>query len=135
RSLKYVAEASAGELLGGSPESVVGRVCTDSRVVQAGDLFFAIAGERFDGHDFLIAAAARGVAVVVAERGRVPSRLSCPAIIVDNPRQALGRLAGRYRQDFVLPVVAVAGSNGKTTTKELIASVLRQRLHLVWSEA
>jgi UDP-N-acetylmuramoyl-tripeptide--D-alanyl-D-alanine ligase len=135
RALKFVAAACAGELLGGSPATLVARVCSDSRLAQAGDLFFAIVGDRFDGHDFIAEAAAKGVAAVVANRARIPAGLPCPAIAVDNPRQALGRLAARYRDDFELPVVAVGGSNGKTTTKELIASVLRQRLRLLWSEA
>src|SRR5258708_5475184 len=107
RSLKYVAEACAGELLNGPPEALVQRVCTDSRSAQAGDLFFALAGDRFDGHDFLAEVAQKGVTAVVAERQRVPNGLGCGVIGVDNPRQALGRLAARYRADFALPVIAV----------------------------
>ena len=135
RSLKFVAEACAGEQLAGSPELLVARFCSDSRLAQAGDLFFAIAGERFDGHDFLMDAAKKGVAAVVAGRLRIPTGLSCPAIAVDDPRRALGRLAARYRDDFSLPIIVVGGSNGKTTTKDLIASVLRQRLRTLSSEA
>ncbi len=135
RSLKYIAEACGGELLKGSPTVMVNRVCSDSRQAQAGDLFFALAGERFDGHDFLAAVAQQGVAAVVADRKRVSADLSCGVIAVDNPRQALGKLAARYRADFDLPVVAIGGSNGKTTTKELVASVLRQKCKTVWSEA
>ncbi len=135
RSLKFVAEACAGELRSGSPGLLVGQICSDSRQAQAGDLFFAIAGDRFDGHDYLAEAARKGAAAVVAERGRIPGDLPCAVIAVDNPRQALGRLAERYRKDFTLPVIAVGGSNGKTTTKELLASVLRQRLKTLWSEA
>jgi UDP-N-acetylmuramoyl-tripeptide--D-alanyl-D-alanine ligase len=135
RSLKYVAEACSGDLLKGSPEAMVSRVGTDSRRAAAGELFFALAGERFDGHDFLAEVAHKGVVAVVADRKRVPENLSCGVIGVDNPRQALGGLAERYRADFNLPVIAVAGSNGKTTTKELIAAVLRQKLNTLWSEA
>ena len=135
RSLNYVAEACVGELRGGSPDSQVARVCSDSRLVQAGDLFFAIAGDRFDGHDFLAEVAKKGVAAVVADRARIPEGLSCPVIAVDNSRAALGRLAARYRYDFNLPLIAVGGSNGKTTTKELIASVLGQGLRTLRSEA
>ena len=135
RSLKYIAEACGGEQLKGSPEAMVDRVCSDSRHAQAGDLFFALAGERFDGHDFLAAVAKQGVAAVVADRKRVPAGLSCGVIAVGNPRQALGKLAARYRTDFTLPVIAIGGSNGKTTTKELVASVLRQKCRTVWSEA
>ena len=135
RSLKSIALACAGELLGTSPDTLVSRVCSDSREMRPGDLFFALSGERFDGHDFLREAAQKGAAAVVAERARVPGNLPCGVIAVDNPRQALGRLAAWYRADFNLPLIAVGGSNGKTTTKELIASVLRQKLRTVWSEA
>jgi UDP-N-acetylmuramoyl-tripeptide--D-alanyl-D-alanine ligase len=135
RSLKYVAEACAGELQNGPPDGLVARIFTDSRQSQGGDLFFAIAGERFDGHEFLTDVARKGVTAIVAERDRIPAGLPCGVIAVDNPRLALGRLAARYRQDFELPVIAVGGSNGKTTTKELVASVLRQKLKTVWSEA
>lgn len=103
---------------------------------KAGDLFFALRGGRFDGHDFLREAAEQGVGAVVVERGRVPAnRIGCAMIAVEDTREALGRLAAAYRKDFVLPVVAVGGSNGKTTTKELVASVLKERLATLWSEA
>jgi UDP-N-acetylmuramoyl-tripeptide--D-alanyl-D-alanine ligase len=135
RSLRFVAAACAGEQLGGSPESLVNSICSDSRQAQAGDLFFAIKGERFDGHDYLADAAQKGVAAVVASREGVTGELPCAVIGVDDPRRALGRLAACYRGDFTLPVVAVGGSNGKTTTKELIAAVLRQKFKTLWSEA
>jgi UDP-N-acetylmuramoyl-tripeptide--D-alanyl-D-alanine ligase len=136
RSLEFVATACAGNQLGGSPETCVRRVCTDSRQAQPGDLFFALPGGRFDGHDFLLEAAKRGVGAVVAARKRVPTGWAgCPVIAVEDTRQALGRLAARYREDFSLPLVAVGGSNGKTTTKELVAAVLRQKFTTLWSEA
>ena len=136
RSLKYIAGAAAGELRHGSPETAVARLCVDSRQAAAGDLFFALAGGRFDGHAFLPEAARRGVAAVVAQRAKLPPHFQgCAVIAVDDTRAALGRLGERYRRDFTLPVTAVGGSNGKTTTKELIASVLRQKLAVLWSEA
>jgi UDP-N-acetylmuramoyl-tripeptide--D-alanyl-D-alanine ligase len=122
-------------LFAGSPETPVLRVCTDSRQVQAGDLFFALAGERFDGHDFLPGVASKAAAVVVA-RERAPANVGgCAVITVENTRRALGRLAAAYRQEFRLPLIAVGGSNGKTSTKEMMASVLRQKLRVLWSEA
>jgi len=128
--------ACAGKQLSGLPETRVRRVCTDSRQVKPGDLFFALRGERLDGHDFLRAAAEKGAAAVVAERRSVPTDWSgCAIIAVEDTRKALGQLAVQYRKDFVLPVVAVGGSNGKTTTKELVASVLRQERVTLWSEA
>ncbi len=136
RSLTYVAEACGGELLSGSPTSTVTGVCTDSRKAQPGDLFIALAGDRFDGHDYLGEAERRGVVAVVVQSSKARSpELSCARVAVEDPRQALGKLAARYRRDFHLPVIAVGGSNGKTTTKELLASVLRQRFRTLWSEA
>src|ERR1035437_7472244 len=136
RSLKFIATACAGELLNGSPETRALRVCTDSRRVQAGDLFFALPGGRFDGHDFVRQAAEKGAVAVVVERQRVPAGWTgCALIAVANVRAALGQLAAAYREEFTLPLVVVGGSNGKTTTKELIASVLRQKPATFWSEA
>lgn len=134
-SLKFVASASGGEIQSGSPETTVSRVCTDSRQARPGDLFFALAGELFDGHNFLAEAAHKGVAAVVVERRKTPPLLNCGIIVVEDARGALGRLAANYRRQFSLPVVAVAGSNGKTTTKELLAAVLRQKMATVSSEA
>jgi UDP-N-acetylmuramoyl-tripeptide--D-alanyl-D-alanine ligase len=136
RSLRFVAAACAGEQLNGSPDTRVNRVCTDSRQAQAGDVFFALTGGRFDGHDFLRQVAEKGADAVVVERKRVPTGWSgCAMIAVENTRKALGQVASKYREDFVVPLVAVGGSNGKTTTKELVASVLRQKLATLWSEA
>ncbi|MDB6021439.1 MAG: UDP-N-acetylmuramoyl-tripeptide--D-alanyl-D-alanine ligase [Pedosphaera sp.] len=149
--MKYVVEACGGELLNGSTETLVNRVCTDSRQAQPGDLFIALSGERFDAHDFLGEVAQKSVAAMVIEKSKTDrlaanaprqsairnpqSAMPCAVITVDNTRQALGRLAARYRADFTLPVVAVGGSNGKTTTKELLASVLQQKFNTLWSEA
>lgn len=100
-------------------------------------MFFAIKGERFDGYDFINEVAAKGaVAVVVLEKGKIPTRFpNCAVLVVEDTRIALGRLATAYRKEFNLPIIAVGGSNGKTTTKELIASVLSQKLTTLWSEA
>lgn len=136
RSLKFVTAAVGGELLAGAPETMVCRVNTDSRQTRPGDLYFALKGERFDGHDFLAAVTAAGATAVVCARDRVPAPLpACGVIAVACPRAALGQLAAAYRAEFDLPVVAVGGSNGKTTTKELLAAVLRQRGPTLWSEA
>lgn len=139
RSLGLVAELCGGELRSGPPEREVTRVGTDSRKAEPGDLFVAIAGERFDGHDFLADAAQKGVAAVLVSRAKAEQALDLPSplsvIVVDDTRIALGQLAARYRADFDLPVVAIGGSNGKTTTKELVAAVLRQRFHTLWSQA
>ena len=136
RSLQYIAQAVSGELRHGSPDKRVARLCTDSRLADSGDLFFALAGERFDAHRLLPEVARRGVGAIVAEREKLAQDFrDCAVIAVGNTRRALGQLGARYRRDFQLPVFAVGGSNGKTTTKELIASVLRQKLAVLWSEA
>jgi len=144
--LKFVAEACAADVRRGSVKTLAKNVCTDSRQAQSGDLFFAIRGEHFDGHDFLNEVAAKGVAAVVVARasrpsgekhtGRMPVPLpDCAVLVADDTRAALGRFAAAYRHEFDLPVVCVGGSNGKTTVKELIASALRQKLATLWSEA
>jgi UDP-N-acetylmuramoyl-tripeptide--D-alanyl-D-alanine ligase len=137
RSLKFVADACAAEIRRGSAETLVRNVCTDSRQAKKGDLFFAIKGDRFDGHDFLNEVADKGAeAVVVPVKGKIPARLTdCAVLVVKDTRIALGQLAMEYRKDFSLPIIAVGGSNGKTTVKELLASVLRQKLNTLWSEA
>ena len=139
RSLSYIVAACSGELLAGPPEAAVLRVCTDSRQVRPGDLFIPIQGDRFDGHNFLADAAGKGATAVLVERARLGCAAGLPKpvgiVSVDDTRAALGRLAARYRADFSIPVIAVGGSNGKTTTKELIASVLRQMGPALWSEA
>ena len=135
-SLQFITAACGGELLNGSLDAQVQRACTDSRQVQPGDLFFALRGERFDGHDYTEQVAAKGVAAVVVQRGHFEHKsLGCAIVAVDDPRKALGQVAARYRGLFELPIVAVGGSNGKTTTKELIAAVLKQERQTLWSEA
>ncbi|SPE53384.1 UDP-N-acetylmuramoyl-tripeptide--D-alanyl-D-alanine ligase [Verrucomicrobia bacterium] len=135
-TLEFVTAACAGQMSGGSPQTTIRRVCTDSRHVEPGDLFIAIKGERMDGHEFLSEAARKGAVAVMTEKqaGR-PTLENCARIAVESPRAALGQLAARYRLGFALRLTAVGGSNGKTTTKELAAAVLRQRFATIWSEA
>ena len=104
-------------------------VSTDSRQVTQGCLFVALKGERFDAHDFLSAAVEAGAAGLVVERGRAAA-IDAPQVAifeVKDTLQALGGLARFHRQRFKVPVGAVTGSNGKTTTKELVASILGVR--------
>src|SRR5687767_5338016 len=102
RSLKYIAEACGGTLKGQNAEAI--GVSSDSRKIRPGEIFFAIKGDRFDGHDYVESIVA--ASAVVVER---PVRARCPAIEVANVRTALGALAARYRKDFDLPVIAIAG--------------------------
>ncbi len=136
RSLGYLAGACGGELVLGSSEALFSGVGTDTRSLSGGVAFFALVGDRFDGHDFLREAERAGVAAVVVERGReIPDGLRVPVVRVGDTRKALGDLARVWRRELELPVVAVGGSNGKTTTKELLGSVLASRWKTVMSAA
>ncbi len=98
-------------------------VSIDSRNVMQDDLFVAIKGERFDGHDFLGEVVAKGVAGVMVQH---KTALDVSQIVIDDTRLGLGRLARLWRDQYDLQLVAVTGSNGKTTVKEMLASILRQ---------
>lgn len=95
---------------------------TDSRKVEQGNIFLALRGETFDAHDFLNEVVNSGAVAVIAER--IPADLSVPALIVPDTKLALAAIATYWRQQFNLPVIGVTGSNGKTTVKEMIASIL-----------
>ncbi len=99
------------------------RVHSDSRSLGGGDLFVALRGERFDAHDFLPHAAAAGAVAALAERGLLEAGLA--GILVPDAKQALGWLAAAWRAHCQLPVIAVTGSNGKTTVTQMTASILR----------
>jgi len=101
----------------------VRRVHSDTRTLQPGDLFVALKGERFDANDFLAEARDKGAVAALAHSGRLPEGMS--GIEVDDSKLALGRLANAWRRRHALPLVAVTGSNGKTTVTQMIASILR----------
>jgi len=98
-------------------------VSTDTRTLQPGQLFVALRGPHFDGHDYLAEAKANGAAACMVEKPVA----NCPALIVSDTRLALGKLARAWRHRFAIPLVAVTGSNGKTTVKEMLASILAQQ--------
>ncbi|WP_206951047.1 UDP-N-acetylmuramoyl-tripeptide--D-alanyl-D-alanine ligase [Trinickia acidisoli] len=123
-SLMEAARLIPGAIVVGDGATAFERVGTDSRTAGAGDLFVALKGDRFDAHDFLPDVAARGVSAVLATR--VPSDWHVPTLIVEDTREALGALARGWRSRFAMPLVAVTGSNGKTTVKEMIASIFAQ---------
>lgn len=101
----------------------ISRVHTDTRTLRLGDLFVALKGERFDANDFLAQAKEAGASAAIAHHGLVAAGL--PGLEVSDSRLALGRLAGGWRLQFGLPLIAVTGSNGKTTVTQMIASILR----------
>src|SRR5262245_4817263 len=119
------AAASLGATLRGANAVFTG-VSTDTRNLQPGDLFVALRGERFDGHSCLEAAFAAGAAAAMVDARAPVAQLAHPLLIVPDTRLALGRLAAAWRERFSMPLVAVTGSNGKTTVKEMLASVLRE---------
>jgi UDP-N-acetylmuramoyl-tripeptide--D-alanyl-D-alanine ligase len=105
----------------------VSRVCTDSRCVQPGDLFVALSGTRCDGHDFVVEALQAGATALLVERLEPSLLKQVPIVLVDNCIQALGRLASAFRSRFSGQVVGITGTAGKTTVKEMIASLLKER--------
>ncbi len=112
-----------------------GRVWTDTRTLQPGDLFVALAGPNFDGHDYLAQAVAAGAGGVVVSRPERAAGLGVPVYVVARTERALGALARYRRRVWNGPVVAVVGSNGKTGTKELLRAALGSRLEVHASEA
>ncbi len=113
----------SGARVVGRPDVAITRVHTDTRSLQPGDLFVALKGERFDAHDFLPQAAAQGAVAAIAHSGLADAGL--PGVEVPDTRRALGEIAFLWRQQFHLPLIAVTGSNGKTTVTQMIASILR----------
>ena len=125
-SVAELAAATYGRIVGDGSLAVSG-ISTDSRSVVTGELFVPLRGEHFDGHDYLAQVAAAGVSVCLAEerwlkQHELPATLTCVA--VKDSLRALGDLAAAYRQRFEPLVIGVTGSNGKTTTKEMLASIL-----------
>jgi UDP-N-acetylmuramoyl-tripeptide--D-alanyl-D-alanine ligase len=119
-----VVRGTKGALVGGDLGVSVSGVSIDTRSLRVGEVFFAIRGHNTDGHAYLKDAAARGAACVVVHALSDDLPPTVAAVLVDDTTRALGRLAAHHRARFDVPVAAVTGSNGKTTTKEMMASVL-----------
>lgn len=124
--LKNIHSLLKGSEIIGNADAFIDRVQMDSRDVQSGDLFIALKGDRFDAHDFLAdIAAVPGVTVVVNKSAKqIVEKLKLNAVCVDDTRRALGELAKGWRMHHPLPLIAVTGSNGKTTVTQMIASIL-----------
>jgi len=116
-----------GAVLHGESSVQVQRVHTDTRTLRAGDLFVALRGERFDGAQFIAQAKDMGAVAVLCEAsGRAQAQaVGMAAVVVPDARLALGQLAAGWRAQFQLPLIAVTGSNGKTTVTQMLASILR----------
>ena len=142
-----IVAVTGGVLLAGSRYTRVSKICTDSRVAREGDLFIALQGETYDGHQFVKEVLNLGVKGVVVEESMGEKSLSIvrklyhsrtestPLVVgVDDTTKAFQEIAACHRRRFQIPVVAVTGSNGKTTTKEMVANTLRERWNVLKTE-
>ncbi len=129
-TVKNIISAVSGKYFGDPSilEREISSVTKDSREVKSGCLFAAIKGENVDGHDYIISAFEKGALCAIGER--LPEGCACPVIVVKNTITALGDLALFYRSQFDIPIIGITGSVGKTTAKEMVSSVLSQRLNV-----
>jgi len=125
---------AGGTQLSGDPEATVTVICTDSRALKAADLFLALRGPKFDGHSFVNEAAHRGAMGVIVETPPAEIPPGFVVIQVADTLAALQQIAAEYRRTLPLQVVAITGSNGKTSTKDLVASVLSERFRVAKTE-
>ena len=134
--LEEIVLATGGILLQGASSRMVTGITIDSRKLKSGELFLALKGERFNGHSFVTEAVSSGAAAVLVMEDIDFSQLNgTPVIKVRNTLAALGAIAGFHRERFDIPVIGITGSNGKTTTKDMIAAVLAEQMTVVKTEA
>jgi UDP-N-acetylmuramoyl-tripeptide--D-alanyl-D-alanine ligase len=125
---QWLAQARAVHVAIDSTQTQVQRVHTDSRSIEPGDLFVALHGERFDANDFLLEAQRKGAVAAICQGDTAAEKLAqvgLPGWVVPNTKLALAQLASHWRAQLNLPLIAVTGSNGKTTVTQMIASILR----------
>ncbi len=122
-NIDYLCKAVEGELINGDGKAVISGVSTDSRTTNPGQVYFALQGEKHDGHNFARQAFSRGAAIAVVEKV-INVFSNQPLIMVNDTTRALQLFAKAYRSRFNIPVIAVTGSVGKTTTKEILAQCL-----------
>ena len=128
RTYEWITKTVAGELRGEAPIAPIEGASIDSRAITTGQLYIPIVGSKFDGHYFIEDAAINGSTLALWQRDhKLPEELVMPLIIVDDTLKALHQLAQAYREEFNIPVLAITGSNGKTTTKEIAAALLRTK--------
>ena len=125
-TVEEILKATAGKLISGDRKTKVSHVCIDSRKLKKGELFIAIKGERFDGHNFIEEAIKKGAKAVIYQTQSPKTKITknCSLIMVKDTIDALGDIAHYHRKSFNLPIIAITGSNGKTTAKEMLAWVL-----------
>src|SRR5881398_1604870 len=134
-TLSQIAQFAGGSLSAGDARVVIKKVSTDSRTLKPGELFVALRGENFDGHNFVESAAKAGAAGAVVDsnwKGKVPENFAL--IRVKDTLQAYQKLAANYRKSLSLKVVAITGSNGKTSTKDFAAAVLARCFRVTRTE-
>lgn len=131
-STKEIAKVTGGELVGGDVR--VKSVSTDTRALEKGALFIAIKGERFDGNDYIVQAAAEGAAAAISDMKPGSVKTAIPVIYVRNSRTAQLALARYYREKFKVKLCGVTGSVGKTSTKDMIFAVLSSKLDTLRTE-
>ena len=134
-TLGAIADFSGGAITQGSLTDTVSSITKDTRTMQGGELYVALAGDNFDGHDYVLQAAEKGAAAVLVHQvPEVEIPASCAVVRVDDTLRALQSLARRYRLHLSITAVGITGSNGKTSTKDLIAAVLSQEFEVAKTE-
>ncbi len=137
-NLAEVEQATGGRLGFGLPETVVASICTDSRALTPGDVYWALVGEKFDGHAFLDSAVSGGAAACVVQRDHCPPGFAAeprvPTLLVPDSLTALGDFAHAYRRRYHPRTVGITGSVGKTSTKDMLAEIARARFRTLASE-
>ena len=133
-TITEVCAATGGTLCNSANQQQFRGICTDTRTVRPGDLFVALRGERFDGHDFIAQAIKQGATGVLIDRTDRDVTVEGAVILVGDTLQALQKLATFHRRRFTIPIIAITGSNGKTTTKDITAAVLASRFRVLKTE-
>jgi UDP-N-acetylmuramoyl-tripeptide--D-alanyl-D-alanine ligase len=132
--LATVADFAGGTIQSGDPTMLVPAISTDSRTIGTGELFVPLRGENFDGHQFVAQAAERGAIGAIVAGGADPGLSNFALILVADTLGAYQQIAARYRKSLSLKVVAITGSNGKTSTKDFVASVLGKKFRVTKTE-
>ncbi|MFH1407328.1 MAG: UDP-N-acetylmuramoyl-tripeptide--D-alanyl-D-alanine ligase [Candidatus Omnitrophota bacterium] len=134
-TLQEIIKCTKGKLLSGRGKAIFFGISTDSRTLKTGELFLAIKGNKFDGHNFIKYALKQGAGgIIIQDKSRLPSTLGdLPVILVEDTTKAFGDIAHYHRMKFRIPVIAITGSNGKTTTKDMIAALLKKRYRVLKS--
>lgn len=128
-TVEEIIGATDGKLLSGYADTKISNISIDTRTIQPNDLFVAIKGKNLDGHKFVAEAITKGAIGVIIAKGKIKAKNSI-SIQVNDTTKALANIAGYYRKRFNPLVIAVTGSNGKTTTKEMIASIISRRMQI-----